>query len=682
MRLCLLLVVATATVAPSCTLDPLPKNEVRGIFVAPGSLDELTDARYFDHPWPSDIRRDAGGTIHVEGMNNPPFSPVVSSYVGTTKGMLDGFSPTATAYFRFEGDIDPATLPTTPVQALSATSSIQLIDIDPKSPERGARKLVEWYWRSNVGQYWLPHTLAIAPAHGYPLRPHTRYALVVTRAATAPNHGALAPSDDLSEVLGKRTATARTQVVRDAFAGALDELARVNVTADDVVQMTVFTTTDPTEELFKVADHLSDVIAAPTVDPSTWSAKEQKFAYDVYEGTYGPAPNFQKGNLPFANLGDGGGFELDASGKPVVQSTFTMRFSLVVPNATQCPPPASGYPIVLYAHGTGGDYRSIVAEGNSVGAALATQCLASMGVDQIFHGIRPGAPPLSEPAAQRESEIQLLFFNLQNPIAARTNGRQSAIDVIQQARLFTESHTLVPASVSRTGQDIAFDASRLLFVGHSQGGVNGPLFLAANDKARGGVLSGTGGMITVALLEKTEPAPSVAGAVRALLALSSHDYDDELNLFHPVINLAQMIVDATDPINYMPYIIKQPRKGFAPKSIYQTEGIGPDGVGDSYAPPHGIEYASVAMGLPRELPSVRAIPQDLWGGIQDVTIPADGLSGNLAGGRASGVIGQFPPAAGSDGHFVLFDVPQARLQASVFCKNLANDPKGRVPPLQ
>jgi hypothetical protein len=31
---------------------------------------------------------------------------------------------------------------------------------------------------------------------------------------------------------------------------------------------------------------------------------------------------------------------------------------------------------------------------------------------------------------------------------------------------------------------------------------------------------------------------------------------------------------------------------------------------------------------------------------------------------------------------VLFDVPQARKQAAVFCKNLAADPIGLIPPLQ
>ena len=132
---------------------------------------------------------------------------------------------------------------------------------------------------------------------------------------------------------------------------------------------------------------------------------------------------------------------------------------------------------------------------------MAQHCLASMGIDQIFHGTRPGAPPASDP--NLEGDEDLLFINLNNPIAARTNSQQAAIDVVQQARLFTATHVTVPASVSRTGSAIAFDATKLIFIGHSQGGLNGPLFFAADDQARGGVLSGSGAMITVALLEKT-----------------------------------------------------------------------------------------------------------------------------------------------------------------------------------
>src|SRR5262249_42006356 len=189
----------------------------------------------------------------------------------------------------------------------------------------------------------------------------------------------------------------------------------------------------------------------------------------------------------------------------------------------------------LYAHGTGGGYRSYTRGGTA--KALAQRCLASMGIDQIFHGTPPGAPPDGN-----ESTIELLFFNFQNPIAARTNGRQSAIDEEQRARLFTESHAKVPAEVSVTGQEILFDSSKLMFFGHSQGGLNGPLYLAADDSARGGVLSGSGALITIGLLEKSLPAPSVSALVKSVFLGLRTDEEAEADVYHAIISLAQTIV--------------------------------------------------------------------------------------------------------------------------------------------
>ncbi len=674
---------------------------VHGVFIAPTSLDELENEHFFDHPFPSDIRRDADGKVHLGGMLNPSLNKVVQQYEDSTIGLLDGFSPAASAYFLFDGDLDTSTLPNSPQGALSASSSIQLVDVDPASPEHGQRKLVEWYFRASEGMYWVPHTLAVAPAHGYPLRPKTRYALVVTRAARGVGGGLVLPSKDLLEVLDLLPTSPHSQATHDAFAPSVSELEAAGVPRADIVQLTVFTTNDPTDELFRVIDAEKKDFPAPTIDPSSWTLVKEDLYKDIFEGWYGPAPNYQAGVLPFKNAGDGGGFVFDDQGNPVLQSTFDMRFSLVVPREQTCPMPAEGYPLVLYAHGTGGSFESVWKEANGFGTTLPPKCVAAMGVDQIFHGARPGAPPPNDP--NYENDVDLLFFNLFNPVAARTNGRQAAVDVVQQARLFSESHATVPAFMSPSGKEIKFDATKLMFVGHSQGGVNGPLFLAADDQTRGGVLSGTGAMITVALLEKTQPAPSVAGAVRTLLGLASADYDTELNLFHPVINLAQTIVDTTDPVHYMPYIISHPRHGIA-KSIYQTEGIALGDActtdadcpgapwkcnaqsvcenGDSYAPPHGIEIASVALGLPRELPGVRPVLEASYGNIGDVTVPPTGLAGNLAGGKASGVLGQFAPLQGSDGHFVVFDIPACRDQAAQFVANLASDPVGRVPALK
>lgn len=664
-------------VACGSSVDATPSGPVHSIFVTPGSLSELTETTFLDHPFPSDLRREADGTVRFEGFYNPTANVLVEDYIASGKKLLDGFSPAAAIYVRFDGDLDEASLPIDPPASASATSVIQLVDVDPASPDVGKRQQISWFFRAKEGVFWMKDTLAVAPAQGQPLATKRKYALVVTRGVKAANGQGVEPSKDLAEVLGQTTATARSAATRAIYEPALGQLEKIGVAKKDIVQLAVFTTNDPTEELFKVTDH-AKTLPPPKATDSAWVAKEQRSTYDVYEGSYGPVPNYQTGKLPFVDFGDGGGFTFDADGKPVVQSTFDMRFSLAVPKEPDCPMPADGYPIVLYAHGTGGNYRSAISESHGATSILPSLCVAVMGVDQIFHGTRPGAPDPNDPNAT--GIIQLLFFNFSNPIAARTNGRQSSVDTTVQARLFTETPTrlTVPAAVSRTTKDIVFDGKRLVFFGHSQGGVNGPLFFAADDQARGGVLSGTGAQITVALLEKTKPAPSVAGAVRTLLGLNAAENADELNIFHPVINLAQTLVDAVDPLTYMRHIIREPRTGYMRKSIYLTEGIGPDGEGDNYTPPHGIEIASVILGLPRQLPGVRTIPYATWAGLGDVTVPPAGLSGNLFG-EASGVVAQFPPVSGSDGHFVVFDVPTAQKQAAGFLRNLIDDPKGKVP---
>ncbi|MFT3775819.1 MAG: hypothetical protein QM820_61530 [Minicystis sp.] len=641
------------------------------IYALPASLDELAQETFFDHPWPSDLRLEGGGP-RFSGYYNPRGFPILDTYIDSTKGALDGFSPAAAGYLRFSGPINTNTLPATPTAALDPDASVQLIDVDPASPERGQRKLISLRWQEAEGVYYRANTLAFMPTIGFPLRPHTHYALVVTDAVEAKTGGAIAQLPDLAKAVGAADFDSKTRAAHTAFAPAIEEIAAAGIDRSRIVHLAVFTTSDPTKELAEVRDAVVSTVPAPAPETDKWKHASHTSTGDEYQGRFGPSPNFQAGTLPFTKYGDGGGFVFK-DGAPVLQGTFDLRFSIFVPDAVKCPMPAEGYPIVLYAHGTGGSWRTYINEG--MNATFAKRCMAMMGVDQIFHGDRPGAPPDGD-----ENTISILFFNFQNPTAARTNGRQSAIDEVQRARLFTETHMTIPANIAQGGKEVRFDASRLMFFGHSQGGLNGPLFTAVDPSARGAIFSGSGAQLAIALLEKTKPEPSPAALVRTLLLGLKEDEAAELDEFHPVMSMAQTIVDAVDPLHYGRLQTTEPRTGFAPKSIYMTEGINPDGTGDSYAPPHGIEAHGLAMGLPLQLPQQHAIAELAWGGPQPVSIPTGGLSGNLGSGKASGVLAQWAVPADDDGHFVIFDVDAARNQAVIFLQNLATDPKGLVPP--
>lgn len=649
-----------------------------------GRFAEVQDAcvnDFFDHPFPSDFRRDGDGRVRFAGYPNPNQIPLLKMYIEYADKLLDGFSPIAAGHVRFDGAIDPSTLPKSPDAATKADATVQLIDVDDVSPEQGQRRPITLEWRAQDGVYWLPNTLAFAPTFGHGLRPHTRYALVVTTGVKAADGGELGRSANLDAVLGLRAegTDAGAAALHDAWTPALAKLEAAGVAAKDIAHLSVFTTGAPAEELFAIRDHVRESFPAPTAKNwTTASAQSSLRAYDgpyeVYQGDYGPSPDYQSGKLPFAAWGDGGAFGFEG-GKPKVQREFDLRFALAVPNESECPMPEGGYPIVLYAHGTGGDFRSFIDDRTA--GSLAKQCIASMGVDQIFHGTRPGAPPADDDGAA----VELLFFNFQNPAAARTNGRQSAIDEVQRARLFTESHMTVPSAVSKTGKEIRFDGSKVMFYGHSQGGQNGPLYLSIDDSARGGVLSGSGGVISITLLEKSLPLPAVSSLVKMMLGVKATD-SDELTPLHPAISLVQSLVDTVDPINYVSHILREPRPGFAPKSIYQTEGVRPDFTGDSYTPPHSIEVLAVQMGLPLMKPFQHYVSEMDFGGPSPIDIPAGGVAGNLAAGKASGVLAQFVPPGKSDGHFVVFNVPAATVQAAQFCGELAASPVGRVPALQ
>ncbi len=365
-------------------------------------------------------------------------------------------------------------------------------------------------------------------------------------------------------------------------------------------------------------------------------------------GHYGPNLIFQSGESPYSTQGSGD-FTLGPDGVPRQQRTENVRFAVTLPHT---PMPSAGYPVAIYAHGTGGDYQSFIRDRTA--AALAAQGVAVIGFDQIFHGERAAMGTSPESA----------FFNFTNPSAGRTNNRQAALDLVQAgrfARRFTFPLRLGDAGAST----VRFDPAHVMFFGHSQGGLNGPLWLAADDGANAAVLSGAGGSIAIALLEKTEPI-NIPNLITAALGLSR----GEFVTLHPVVSLLQMLVDPSDPQHYGRYIIREPRPSMRPAHVYQTQGFV-----DHYAPPAGIAALALTIGLPLTLPVVHSEPGIVLVGGPLSRLP---LRGNL-GTTATPVSGswmQFESEVGRDGHFVVFDIPDARLRAAAFLGTAARDPAG------
>ncbi len=606
-------------------------------------------AGFFDFPWPSDLRLREDGRIDLTGFPLPAGPPslreFIAAYLGRIADHTFGFGTNHGAFFRASGALDPATLPFGAAASLARDASVFLMDIDPRSPSRGERLPVVVSYQFDATIYEPTNLLAVSPLLGFPLRPGMRYAFVVTRGVKDAAGRSLAAAPDLARVRdGRAGGDPRLERLVDLYRPLWETLESSDGPAPrDVAAATVFTTRDVVGEMFRIRDWIHANVA---VEPPTELAFEKETP-DFYEfvGRYA-SPNFQTGTPPY--LTSGGEILFDGDGNPIVQRTESLRFSLTVPKGA---PPVGGWPVVVYAHGTGGDYESLV---RREAIDFAANGLAAIGIDQPIHGERvPGGDDWS-----------FFFFNYLNPVAARDNLRQSAADNVQQMRFVRELE--VPAALHPEGFATRFDASRVMFMGHSQGGTEGPLFVGAEDQIGCAVMSGSGGGLRLTLLQKTLPVP----VVFLVEALAGALGTQELDLFHPLAQLLQLFIEEGDPLNYAPYYARYSRG--APHSVFISEGLL-----DFQVPYTTIGAHALAAGAPIVGRVWKPIDGMDIAGLEPLTLPVHDNAFGADGTRVTLGLVQYP----RDGHYALFDNPEGSYQYGHFLGSCAaGEPAIPAPP--
>ncbi len=599
---------------------------------------------FFAAPWPADDRI-REGRLDLTGLYKP--TGVVSNYLdGIGADSLGGFGTQSAIFFRFNAPLDASSLPADAAASTRPEASVFLVDTSPKSPSYGQRTPIRTQFTAAEGHYIGPNWLALLPEPGFPLRPATRYLAVVTDSVHSADGGPLLRDPRYPTTLsGKEVA-----------ALGLEDAAHVVIS-------TRFTTLDPTSIMRKLREAVYAQTPTPAPADLVYSA-EKKDYYDLYEGTF-QSPNFQEGEPPY--LKTGGALSLDADGQPQRVRTETLRFALSIPRA---PMPDQGWPVVLYAHGTGGSYMSFVEDGSAThaakvldGAGKVIARMAMISIDQVLHG--PRDPSMANP--------DFTFFNIFNLSSTRDSPKQGAADDFQLVRLV--EHFLVEHA-PKTDDLIRFDPSKIYFKGHSQGGLTGPLFLAYEPKIKGAVLSGAGANLILALLGKTQPV-DVANDVSLILGESVDDY-------HPVLSLLQTYVESSDPGNYARLFFREPPIDPAtgmpqtPKSIFHVLGLV-----DHYTPIRTIKALGLAMGTPPVLPMLDPIEGLAQAGLSWASPP---VSSNVAGGKATAALCEYAVPVDRkgvpkyDGHFVEFNHPKAVLQSNAFLGTLARDGAARVIP--
>jgi hypothetical protein len=522
---------------------------------------------------------------------------------------LDGFTLNGAEFQRFSGPIDETSLPD-PAASVQPGASVYLVNLTT-----GEKTPIIAHFRADKTNTIGPNRLAVRPYPGFGLDEGATYALIITSRVL--DMGG-APVEETSE-FKSTLASARW------YAPLQDYLAQ---NPDDVVSAAVFTTEHATDIGAALKKGVFGTAAPTAANITAGLASAQ---YSVFTGTY-TQPNFQTGDVPYSS--SGGEIQVGSDGAAIVQRMEPMRFAMTLPPG---PVPATGFPICIYAHGTGGDYMSFIDDGT--GPRLAAQGIATISTDQVLHGPRnPGGDP------------EVAFFNFSNPYAGRDNALQGAADAWSQMRL-----ALGMSFPDGTGRTIKFDSNRVYFFGHSQGGLTGPAFIAFEPTVKGAVLSGTGGLLYLSLLYKTAPV-----AFADLIA--SITQDTPMDEDNPTLSLAQMWIERADGANYAKLMVRHPPPGNTAKNIFQTEGFT-----DTYAPNPAIEAFATAIG--GDIVQTTAAKQLDGLTLRGRMIVAPPIMNNLSGVTA--VLAQYNQQQGSDGHFVVFDIPAAQTQSSQFLGTLA-----------
>ena len=601
-------------------------------------LVDPTSKVLYDAPFPSDLRRTSDGHVDWSGFPNPGGIGLVDDYVEFAGKVLDGFGLTPAVTFRFDGPIDLGTVPSGSATT-DAASAIQIVALDPDAPDYGKRSPLTRAWWGTQATIFVPQSsLTIEPVFGLPLREGARYAAFVTTRVADPKGRPLRANALVSQGLSGEGPLAALYAPLRAWLET-----KPGVAAEDIAVATVFTTGHPTAELRAVRKFIREAPAPAITDIKL--VNEDKGSYALYEGHY-DAPNFQAGAKPYDKDGD---FRFETDGTPITTPEH-IRFALAVPR--DLPMPEKGWPVALYGHGTGGDWKTFLNEQpHPVGTELLKLGIAVVSIDQPLHGDRWFE---SHPA----TNLDLQSFNFFNPAAGRSNFRQSAADVMVLSRVAHDT-LKVPAEAAYKNEEVHFDTDRVFFFGHSHGGLSGAMVAALEPDFRGYVLSGAGAGLSNTILLRKEPY-DIAEVMRQALGM---DNEYELSIWHPFVTLVQNLADATDPLSYAPFYLNR-GDGLRPPNVLLTEGTI-----DVDTPAITTDTLAAAARIPILNPQVHDSPAHVLLGLDLAYAP---LSANFGEGATAttAVLRQF----GGDGHFAVFQNADAvKLYTGFIASMLASE---------
>jgi hypothetical protein len=469
---------------------------------------------FFRMPWPSDIRRYDNGYIIMQDFPESR-NPLVSVYLEEIEENLSGFSTSPVIYVPFERLPNSRVLPT-PQETLSETSPVQLIELDGEGC--GTRKPIEIMLFDSPDYFIDVPVMAAAIVPGATLKPETTYALLILRTLGTEDGLNAVPPSNFEEILFPRTQAPDDE---DEYTPLLNCLESDTLSAADLAMATVFTTQNPFIEVEAMREIVLDPLLTeePEVADLEFSDENsQSGDFITYTGTF-ETPIFQEGISPYNS---GGGLVFDDNGLPVIQRWETVPFIVTFPETGE-----NSFPVMIWENGTGAILDDHVT--SAITRSLIDAGIAVVSFEAQFHGQR--ATSGSDPTQHT--------FNYLNPASFRTVLRQQVIDTTYFIRLLKAGFTDI-------AELPALNTDMLIYGGHSQGALVGGMLAGIETEISAYVLNGIGGYLSATIIERRDPV-DINQSIQTILGI-----DQPLTRFHPVVAMAQLGGDVSDPVNYAP----------------------------------------------------------------------------------------------------------------------------------
>jgi hypothetical protein len=640
-------------------------------------------AGFYAAPWPSEDMRNADGTIAIDGFPNPNNVQLVQLGTQLIKSSARGFGQTTGVFFTTTDAIDPTGLPDL-ATSMTPNAKVFIVGVDKSAPDFMHRYPVHVAFVNDGGPFGAPNLLSAVPLQGAPLRPQTTYAAVVMKTLKDTNGNQLGVSSEMQAIAAGMQPTGMSAPAFAAYQAAFSALTSNGIAGGDIAGLAVFKTDAPTAQMAAVrADILSH---APPTPNSAFHLTDTFPTYCVYATTIG-IPDYQAGDPPYDFGSTGGGWQFDASNKPIVQRTEQANFVVTVPRAAM---PASGFPMaVVVRTGMGGD-RPLVDRGPQpmtgapattpgTGPALHFAAVGYAGAQ--FDGPHGG---LRNPTNGNEDFI---MFNVFNPVALRDNVRETAIELVLFEHIL-EGITFDASDCAGLtgGPMVKFDMTRAALMGHSMGATVAPLVLAFEPKYGAAILSGAGGSYIENVLYKTQPL-NVKPDIELLIEYESQHLSLTEN--DPVLSLFQWAEEPSDTQVYANLITREPANGEPSRHILMEQGIV-----DHYILPAIANSLSMPLKLDlagTELDTTNAELQMLgeptltsmfpFSGQTNIQFPVQGNFMPTGGGSpVTAIVVQHPSDGIEDGHEVVFQTDAPKNEYRCFLKSYApGGPAPKVP---